>query len=197
MQPDIETVAPNHPFDCVLGAWRAHEPELRAFLRRRAKDPETAEDLLHDVFVRAMQAGRGFCRLDDPRAWLFRVARNAWIDSGRRRRAEAPLQPELPERAPDDEPLRELHRCLEANLQRLDGPDREILQACDLEGMRQADFARSHGLSLPAVKSRVVRARARLRALLVQNCNVMFDDQGNVCCHAAEPMVPGAGGPGA
>ncbi len=178
-------------FHCVLGAWHDHEHELRRFLFRRLADRSAAEDLLHDVFIRAMCEGHGFCRLDNPRAWLFRVARNAAVDLERRKRPAVPVDEDLP--TPESAPpaIDALHRCLECNLQLLEAPDREVLQACDLDGMRHIDFAREQGLSLPAVKSRVLRARVRLRALLVENCDVMFDDQGNVCCHAADASVSG------
>ncbi len=65
----------------------------------------------------------------------------------------------------------------------LDPDDRDVLSRCDLQGMTQKDYAQANGLSLPAVKSRVLRARARLRLLLVERCGVRFDAAtGRVCC---------------
>ncbi len=172
-------------FDCVLGAWRAHARELEGFLKRRLGEPSAAEDLLHEVFIRAMREGRGFCRLDNPRAWLFRVARNASIDHLRLRRPGEPLPESLPTPETDPEPLHDLQACLWRNLPRLAEPERDIIRACDLEGMRQAEYARARGLGLAAAKSRLLRARRKLRALLVERCDVRFDDAGRVCCHAA------------
>jgi DNA-directed RNA polymerase specialized sigma24 family protein len=40
------------PFDCVVRAWVAHERELLAFLQRRSSDPDAAEDLLQEVFLK-------------------------------------------------------------------------------------------------------------------------------------------------
>ena len=179
-------------FDCVLGAWHAHETELRGFLVRRLADRSAAEDLLHEVFIRAMHEGRDFCRLDNPRAWLFRVARNAAVDLERRKRPAVPVEENLSAAEPAPPPVDELHQCLLNNLGRLSAPDREIIRRCDLDGQRQADFAEAHGLGLSAAKSRLLRARARLRDLLIENCNVRFDESGSVCCHVqsedAEPL---------
>ena len=151
-----------------------------------------AEDLLHEVFIRAMREGRDFCRLDNPRAWLFRVARNAAVDLERRTRPAVPVDENLSAAEPAPPPVDALHQCLLNNLGRLSAPDREIIRRCDLDGQRQADFAEAHGLGLPAAKSRLLRARARLRDLLIENCNVRFDESGSVCCHAqsedAEPQ---------
>jgi len=44
-------------YECVLNAWNEHSDELEGFLARRADSAEEAEDLLQDVFTRAMQEG--------------------------------------------------------------------------------------------------------------------------------------------
>jgi RNA polymerase sigma-70 factor (ECF subfamily) len=59
-----------------------------------------------------------------------------------------------------------------------------VLRRCDLEGMKQHDYAAAAGLTLAAVKSRLLRARKRIREQLLQHCEVEFDTSGNVCCHA-------------
>ena len=69
-------------FTCVAQAWQVHESELRGYLRHRMVDRDAADDMLQDVFVKAMRQGQGFCDLDNPRAWLAR-------QSGRRARANA------------------------------------------------------------------------------------------------------------
>jgi len=126
----------------VLGAREANHSELRWYLNGRLPDPVMAGDFLQDVFFRARRAGQMFCELDNPRAWLFRVARNALADT-----------------------------------------DRGILEACDLGGMSQVAYAEAHGLSLPAAKARLRRARERLRATLASRCNVETDSSGRICCH--------------
>ena len=67
-------------FGCVAAAWQAHEGELRGYLRHRAADADVADDILQDVFLKAMRQGQAFCARDNPRAWLFQVARNALVD---------------------------------------------------------------------------------------------------------------------
>lgn len=171
-------------FQCVVRAWDAHEHELLAFLLRRTSDQELAHDLLQDVFLKAMREGPGFCALDNPRAWLFQVARNALIDASRRAKPTVDLPDDLstdapPERAPVDE----LDSCIARNLPELEIDDRHILEACDLQGLTVRGFAEANDLTLPAAKSRLLRARKRLRDILVKNCQVQFDEGGHVCCH--------------
>ena len=75
----------------MAATWLAHEGDLRGFLRHHLSDGHAAEDLLQDVFVKGMRRGEGFCTLDNPRAWLFQVARNAVIDRARLIKTHVPL----------------------------------------------------------------------------------------------------------
>ena len=171
-------------FECVLLAWQAHEHELLAFLVRRTRDRHAAEDLLQDVFLKSMRQGKGFCSLENPRAWLFQVARNSLIDAARTTRPFVALAEDLPhETAAERAPVDELDACLSRNLGELDAEDRHIIEACDLNRQTVRSYAEANDLSLAAGKSRLLRARKRLRDSLVRNCQVRFDDVGQVCCY--------------
>jgi len=171
-------------FDCVLGAWRTHEGELRGYLTRRLGDADAADDLLQETFLKAMRQGAHFREIREPRAWLFHVARNALVDQARlvKRQVDLPdhrAAPEKAERAPVDE----LDTCLLRNLTEMSPDDRRIIEQCDLQGVKQLAFAQAHDLTLPAAKSRLLRARKQLRDALIRNCHVRFDESGAVCCH--------------
>lgn len=177
-------ITSNTSFECVLRAWEAHERELLAFLVRHTGDDYAAEDLLQEVFLKSIYQGQGFCSLENPRAWLFKVARNALIDSIR---LAKPLV-ELPEElvvvsASEREPVDELDTCIERNLPELDAEDRHIIEVCDLQGQTVRSYAEANQLTLTAAKSRLLRARKRLRNSLTQNCQVRFNETGLVCCH--------------
>lgn len=177
-------------FGCVVAAWTIHEAELLAFLRHRIGDRYRAEDLLQEVFLRAMRAGQRFCTLEQPRAWLFQVARNALVDDARRQRPTVELPEDLPAPLPQEAaPIDELAECIERNLPRLQAGDEDVIRRCDLEGWRLQDFADRRGLTLPATKARLRRARLRLRQLLVERCGVRFDERGSVCCAVAPPTA--------
>ena len=171
-------------FDCVLRAWQAHEAELLGFLAHHASDADSAQDLVQEVFVKALRQGRGFCSLDNPRAWLFQVARNALVDAGRLRRPNVELPEDLPAQPADERaPVDALDACIARNLPLLGDEDRDIVQRCDLDGLTVRAYAQATGLSLPAAKARLLRARRRLRDALIERCGVRFDPAGSVCCH--------------
>ena len=175
-------------FACVVSAWQAHEAELRGYLRHRVGNDQAADDVVQDVFVKAMRQGRGFCVLDNPRAWLFQVARNALVDRLRTAHVHELLTEEIVDSAaPDVEataPIDALSECVARTLSELAPEDAAILRACDLNGQAQREFADANGLSLPAAKSRLLRARQRLRDRLTRVCQISFEPDGSVCGHA-------------
>ena len=139
----------NAPFSCIATAWQMHEGELRGYLRHRMADPDAADDMLQDVFVKAMRQGQGFCSLDNPRAWLFQVARNALVDRLRMTRPVEPLSEELAAPEPDRvAPVDELAECLARCMSELTAEDAEIVRSCDLEGQTARAYAQARGLGL-------------------------------------------------
>ena len=176
---------------CLLDAWSAHEAELRGYLRHRLGDEQEAQAALQDIFLKALRQGRRFCGVENARAWLFQVARNALADRLRAHREHLPLPEDLP--APENQamaPLDDLAQCLPRVLAELSEADRLALTLCDIEGQPQQLLAERLGLSLPGAKSRLQRARVRLRQKLVTACQVRFDDNGQVCCFTPRSPPP-------
>ena len=101
-----------------------------------------------------------------------------------------PLPDELPQDEPEQAVVDQLTACLPRVLTELDSADRDILTRCDIEGMTQQAYANQQGLSLPAVKSRLLRARTRLKNQLHTACAVRLDDQGLVCCYTPRAPLP-------
>lgn len=172
---------------CLLAAWSVHEAELLRYLRHHIRPPSEAEDVLHDLFLKALSQGERFCAVSNPRAWLFEVTRNMIFDRTRRVRDSEPLPDDLA--APEFEiaAVDGLSACLPRVLCELADEDREAIELCDLGGMPQGRFAALKGLSLPGAKSRVQRARQRLRAQLLLSCQVQLDETGAVCCFVPRP----------
>jgi RNA polymerase sigma factor (sigma-70 family) len=127
---------------------------------------QDAEDALQDVFVRAYGALRANDREVSLRAWLYRVAHNRCIDELRR---PAPPPPETLERLqpPASDPIaeaeqRESLRRLVEDVRRLPEQQRSALLMREIVGMSYADLASALDVTVPAVKSLLVRARLGL-----------------------------------
>jgi len=175
---------------CLMRAWQANEHALRSWLMHHLHDCMLSEDLLQDVFIKAMRQGERFCNLENARAWLFEVTRNTLADQLRRARDTVELPEEMIAESYETPTIDNLAACLPRVLSELSGEDRQAITLCDIEGMTQADFAKLLGISLPAAKSRVQRARQRLKAQLSAACKVRLDDQGKVCCFTPREALP-------
>ena len=175
---------------CYTRAWRQHKNEVRGFLQAQTGSAAEADDLLQEIFLKAVLQGERFCTLGDPRAWLFHVARNLLIDRQRLKKNLVPVPEDLSaESEPLLAPVDLLSQCLPRVLSELSVEDREVLTFCDIQGGSQRAYAERLGLSLPAVKSRIQRARLRLRAQLADACQVRFDESGSVCCFVPRPPL--------
>lgn len=191
MKPSTTPSADAGHFACVAAAWATHEAELLGYLRHQVPEAHAAEDLLQDVFLKAMRQGEGFCSLENPRAWLFQVARNALVDRARLAKPHVPLDAgglDIEAPPPDTvAPVDALAGCVARVLGELSAEDAAIPRACDLEGQTQREFAERQGLSLSAAKSRLLRARQRMREQMSSACQVRFDADGSVSGHVPRP----------
>lgn len=165
---------------CLTDAWALHEPELRGWARHRLGSAEDAEDLLQDLFLKALRQGERFCAVHNARAWLFEVARNTLADRLRVARDTVGLPDDLADQVDEVDTVDNLAACLPRVLSELAEEDREAIKLCDLQGMPQADFAKLKGLTLSAAKSRLQRARLRMKQQMTLVCQVQMDPKGHV-----------------
>jgi RNA polymerase sigma-70 factor (ECF subfamily) len=157
--------------------WTAFSARLRGFLARRVRGEADLDDLLQDVFAR-IHAGLGKLKDEEKlEAWLFQVARRAIADHYRQRRG-AGLPEDLPEKPAPRETAAEVAAWLEPMMALLPEEDREALRLTDLGGLSQKDLAARLGLTVSAAKSRVQRARARLKAAVLDCCSLEMDRRG-------------------
>lgn len=168
--------------------WREHRGELKSFILKRVRSSAEAEDILHDVFLKMLSGLASVQRVDHMRAWLFTVARNAVTDHFRSRRPTAALPEELIDPSPglDAPPVKDMGACLRPMLEALPDTLRVALVMADIEGVKHREVAERLGLSLPAVKSRVLRGRLLIRRMIEDCCHLELDSRGSVMGYVAK-----------
>lgn len=153
----------------------AHYEELTGYLTRRFGSAGTASDTLHDIYIR-LQRLRTVPELDNPRAYLFRVANNVALDRLRvAQRAERRLAPgELAAEQPSpaataDVALerRQRLRLLAQAIAELPPRCREAFLMHKLDGLSHAQVAERLGISRSMVEKHVMKALAHCRDRLV------------------------------
>jgi RNA polymerase sigma-70 factor (ECF subfamily) len=161
-------------------AWAEFRTGVHSFLLRRVGDRDAADDLLQDVFLKLHTRLPELREPERIHAWIYRVARHAVADHFRTRRPTGPLLDALaaPERERDA--VAELAPCVRALVQRLPAADREALELTELGDLTQAQLAARLGISVSGAKSRVQRARARLKEAVLACCTLYLDPAGRV-----------------
>lgn len=189
--PNSPAVAPD------LGAtFSALQRSLRHYLRHKIGDYAIADDLLQEVFIKALtsiQAGKIPANMT---GWLYAVARTSVADYYRAAHMETiELNDDLPDtQHDDDEQLhQELAACLRPLAQQLPAIYRDALLATDFYGQTLKALATAQGVSYSAVKSRTSRARMMLKEKLLACCQV--EVSGNTIsdyqCHSSSPCSDG------
>ena len=188
-------------------AWYAlHEP-LRSFFRKRVRDEETVEDLLQDVFLRIHTHADTLREEEKLESWIYQIARHRVTDYYRRQKPVVSLEEAeadtLLEEMPEDDVQAELAPSVAAMVNALPEPYREALYLTEYQGLSQRDLATRLGLSFSGAKSRVQRAREKLKQLLLDCCHFEFDRLGRVidyqprcaCCTAGACQANGEAKP--
>jgi RNA polymerase sigma-70 factor, ECF subfamily len=173
---DEETllVAPTTSED-LGAAFAALRTSLRSYLRRRVSDPILVEDLIQDVFAKALAAINANRAPSNLTGWLYAAARTTVVDYYRSARRDAmELDENLPEtqHATDGLLHQELATCLRPLTRLLPAIYRDTLLATDFDGKTMQTLADEQGLSLSAVMSRASRARFMLKTKLLDCCHV-------------------------
>jgi RNA polymerase sigma-70 factor (ECF subfamily) len=172
-------------------AWliaRYHQP-IYSLLARTVQDRADAADLAQDVFVKVFRGVGSFHGESSLRTWIYRIAlreasnqRRWWA---RHKQQEVPIEQEVtdgqcsspvrlkemlvdPAESPFDMAVHSENRAIvEAALAQVPEPFRTTLILRDIEGFVYEEVAEMQGVNLGTVKSRLVRGRACLKALLM------------------------------
>ncbi len=164
--------------------WETFHVPLQQFIRRRVSDDATAEDLLQDVFLDIHQHIDTLRDVKKLESWIYQVTRNAIIDYYRSKRAtttlDAPEALHLTEELPDEDIISELFPSVRAIVLSLPEKDRQALILTEYQGLTQKELAERLGLSLSGAKSRVQRAREKLKQQLLACCHFELDRRGHI-----------------
>jgi len=158
-----------------------YERPLYNVCLRMLSSTQSAEDATQEAFISAFRSIRSF-RGGSFKSWLFRIGANACYDELRRQRSrpsrsidepvgEDERTIELPDREPTPEESAETADLRDALSEEIGGlpPDQRLaIILRDVQGLEYEEIAEATNTSLGTVKSRINRARSRLRKALLK-----------------------------
>lgn len=179
-----------------------HYRELLNFLARQLRDRDAAADLAQESYARVYAAQRAGAAVRDPRALLYRVARNLLTDGHRRATVRRPAGPDEAVVEPDAQPgpqalepeaaasARQRFEALAATVDGLPPRCREAFVLVKFEGLTHAETAARMGIAVKTVEMQVqIALRAcweRLEALDGRR------PTGSAAARASTPKSPSA-----
>jgi RNA polymerase sigma-70 factor (ECF subfamily) len=181
------------PTGAALDFQRVYD-EFRMRIRRylaRLGGPGEADDLTQETFARVSQALAGFRGEAALSTWVYRIATNVALDRARsagsqlQTRAAEPEVLEALSSTPaieNDIARREMSECVREYMDQLPADYRMVVVLSELEELPDREIAEVLGISLETAKIRLHRARARLRQMLEQGCDVSRDERNELTC---------------
>jgi len=164
---------------------RKYERQLFRIAQHITQNREDAEDVMQDAFLKAYEKLDQFQGNSKFYTWLVRIAVNESLMRLRKRRSgkmvsiDEDIQTEegsMPRDFADWDPnpeqnytQAELTEILRKTIQGLPRGFRVVFVLRDVEGLSTEETAETLGLSIPAVKSRLLRARLQLRERLTRH----------------------------
>jgi RNA polymerase sigma-70 factor (ECF subfamily) len=152
----------------------AHVDELYGLARHLCATTSDAEDIVQETYARALGGVARLAPGSNLRAWLFRILRNCFIDQARRKKIVLEISDDgVADRSAhevwDTAGLDQLRYLAAADLERALATlplELRFIVLLDAQGFHEAEIAEIARCAQGTVKSRLFRARARLRAAL-------------------------------
>jgi RNA polymerase sigma-70 factor (ECF subfamily) len=171
---------------------RRYEGKIFRLAQHVTQNREDAEDVLQETFMKAYEHLDQFQGNSKFYTWIVRIAVNQALMKLRRRKTDRTVSLDETidtgedtvvreiaawDEDPEDRYSREeLGKILDTAVQSLDPPYRSVFQLRDIDELSTEETAEALGLSVPAVKSRLLRARLQLREKLTRFFKRKGDD---------------------
>jgi len=161
--------------------WTNFHKELKGFIYTRVKDKDLTNDILQDVFIKIHYNYNGLKDQSKLTSWIYQLTRNAIIDHFRKVKPNADIseidifEPDFEQNHNDD-----LQKCIMPFIHQLPDKYRDAILLTEFKGFTQIQLAEHLGISYSGAKSRVQRAKEKLKEIFTDCCLIQTDRFGNI-----------------
>ncbi|MDJ1493281.1 sigma-70 family RNA polymerase sigma factor [Cytophagaceae bacterium DM2B3-1] len=155
---------------------------ITAYIHKLTSDKNIIDEVTQEVLIKVHQSIQTLQHEDKLTSWLKRIVYTTLMDYYRRE--QSLLTQEIGELVSmeeySNEGNEEVLQCIQLLIDILPEEERQLMIAVEIEGVKQTDYAKKHQLPLSTVKSRIQRARQKLKDTIKGNCFLTNDVYGNV-----------------
>lgn len=165
--------------------WKKFNRELYNFILSKVKDRDAAKDILQETFIKIQKNIHSLKDDKSLKYWIYRITYNSIIDyfRGKNNLNEYDKNCENTQQ-PEPEELNENHsklsECVVPFINKLPPIYKEALTLTEFDNYSQLELAQHLGISYSGAKSRVQRAKVKLKELFEDCCNISYDNYGNI-----------------
>lgn len=173
----------------MLTEWQNHKAQLHHYIQKRVDDDAAVDDILQDVYIKASTNLHQLKAKDSLKSWLYRIAHNTIMDFYRGRSVYEALPEQIAEEelSMSEKTYQEMAEALRPLIENLPEKYRLPLQMAELQSMSQQEIAEQLDLSLSGAKSRIQRARVKLREQFMACCDIEVSRGGVTDCTPKDP----------
>lgn len=164
-----------------------HYQPIYQFISQRISNTEDAQDLTQEVFYKLIRSSQKGKSIDNPKHWLYAIAKNAVTDYYRKKKVivEDISTMQFTENTMElleltDEQRIQLKNYLLSLIDELPEDYQQIIKMSELQGIPQKEIAKELGINYATVRSKVQRGRTRLRKAISDCCEIIQGGKGSI-----------------
>lgn len=169
---------------CINDIWEQLNKPLKKFIRKKVKSEQDTDDIIQEVFIRIHNNISSLKDDSKIHAWIYQITRNSIVDYYRKHEKSIEFV-ELPENLTSEiedylSLNGEITNCLKPMIDTLPEEYRQAILLTEFENLTQKELSNRIGISVSGAKSRVQRARKKLKEILLDCCSLELDYFGNI-----------------
>jgi RNA polymerase sigma-70 factor (ECF subfamily) len=175
--------------DCnIFEIWEEYKSSLFSYIKKRVTDEDDAKDILQDVLLKSYQYCSNGKTVLYLKSWLYKITQNTIIDFHKKNNKNTSLTLDIIETHNEKSIIGEASDYIKALLKLLPNDYAVPLYMSDIDGIDQKDIAKKLGLTLSNTKTRIQRARTKLKERFLECCIVSFGENGEMVSFDIKPQ---------
>jgi RNA polymerase sigma-70 factor (ECF subfamily) len=176
-------------YNCnIFEVWENYKVALFGYIKKRVTDHDDAKDILQDVLLKSYQYCANGKTVLYLKSWLYKIAQNTIIDYHKKNNKIVSFNIDVIAVDHENSIVGEASEYIKVLLKLLPENYSTPLYMSDIEGIDQKIIAQNLGLTLPNTKSRIQRARIKLKERFLECCIVSFGENGEMVSFDIKPQ---------